>query len=407
MSFSIYAIIPFLTLLQGIIFSILLILRGRREERYSDYWLAFVLFLLAVNGIPYMFGWLGIVFLWEKWTYLPWDGFWLAIPPATYFFLKSLTNDSWRFSFRQHIYYFWAYGLYFLEHTIIGMWGLFDSSIFKVWGQSSYWIIYSWLLDWGTDIYFFLLSYRLYRDYRTWAVNQFSDVDRVSFVWLRNFLIVKIILTVIAAANNIYVRFSPEHGDKFYALMWLAYLTDTVLMYYLSIAGYTQAPVRSIRFVEKPLDNLYDLVQSGDSNANEMISDIPESTSPHATKIKSSLTDDEMLAWKTKILKFFDAQKPYLDPELTLSDLADKLKTNTSVLSQVINLVFEKNFNDFVNQYRVNDFISKIATPQYSHLTLLAIAFECGFNSKSTFNRAVKKATNKMPSELIKEQSFK
>lgn len=83
-SISIYALIPLLTLLQGILFALLLIWRAYREERYADVWLAFVLFLLSINGIPYMFGWLGIEILWEKYTYLPWDGFWLATPPAIY-----------------------------------------------------------------------------------------------------------------------------------------------------------------------------------------------------------------------------------------------------------------------------------------------------------------------------------
>lgn len=55
-------------------------------------------------------------------------------------------------------------------------------------------------------------------------------------------------------------------------------------------------------------------------------------------------------------------------------------------------------FNDYINGYRVEEYLQKIATPQYQHLTLLAVAFECGFNSKTTFNRAFKKMTGKAPS---------
>jgi AraC-like DNA-binding protein len=64
----------------------------------------------------------------------------------------------------------------------------------------------------------------------------------------------------------------------------------------------------------------------------------------------------------------------------------------------VINTGFQKNFNDFVNAYRVADFQKKVNDPKLSHYTLLALAYECGFNSKSTFNRAVKKATGQLPS---------
>ena len=83
------------------------------------------------------------------------------------------------------------------------------------------------------------------------------------------------------------------------------------------------------------------------------------------------------------------------------SDLADHLNTHNSLISNVINAGFQKNFNDFVNGFRVEIFKEKIINPKLQHLTLLAIAFDCGFNSKSTFNRAVKKATDKMPSEFL------
>ena len=95
-------------------------------------------------------------------------------------------------------------------------------------------------------------------------------------------------------------------------------------------------------------------------------------------------------------------EKPYLQPDLTLSDLAATLKTNTSILSLAINAGFGKNFNDFINEYRVEDFKAKMASKEFQHLTLLAVAFESGFNSKTTFNRAFKKFTNQNPSDFQK-----
>lgn len=391
-TFSIYALVPGLTLLQGIIFMILLILRGKREERYSDYWLAFVLFLFAINGIPYMLGWLGITYLWEQLTYLPWDGFWLVIPPATYLFLKSLTNDTWRFERKRDSKHFWAYGLYFMEHLIVGIWGMYDKSVFTNWGQASWHSYINSIISWGIEFYYFYLTFKLYQDYAQWTIQEFSDTERVSFKWLRNYLIVKFILTLIGIVNAIYVNLSPEHGDNYYALMWWGYLMDTILIYYLSISGYTQTRVRSIKFVENPVDNV-----------EKKLFTVDNSIALDDLKLKNQLSDDELNAWKSKILSIFETKKPYLNPDLTLSELADNLKTNSSILSQVINTGFSKNFNDFVNEYRVNDFKSKINSTEYQHLTLLAIAFECGFNSKSTFNRAVKKVTNLMPSELMKK----
>jgi AraC-like DNA-binding protein len=117
------------------------------------------------------------------------------------------------------------------------------------------------------------------------------------------------------------------------------------------------------------------------------------------TKAKPS-PEIDIQAWKAKLSSYFQKEEPYLQPDITLSELATRLHTNTSVLSAAINTGFGKNFNDFVNQYRVDAFLAKMQSGEMKHFTLLAIAFECGFNSKATFNRAVKKATGKSPSEF-------
>src|ERR1700749_3982406 len=89
----------------------------------------------------------------------------------------------------------------------------------------------------------------------------------------------------------------------------------------------------------------------------------------------------------------------YKDAELSLSSLADKLGIHTHELSRIINTAIKKNFYDFVKEYRVRDVVSKMQDPAYDHITLLGIAFEAGFNSKSTFNRIFKQVTGKSPVE--------
>lgn len=94
-------------------------------------------------------------------------------------------------------------------------------------------------------------------------------------------------------------------------------------------------------------------------------------------------------------------KKPYLEPELTLSELSSQLSTNTSFLSKVINDGTGKNFNDFINAYRVKDVINKLNAGEQKSQTLLGIAYDAGFNSKATFNRAFKKNTGKTPKEYM------
>jgi len=89
----------------------------------------------------------------------------------------------------------------------------------------------------------------------------------------------------------------------------------------------------------------------------------------------------------------------YEDAELTLATLAEKLGVHPHELSRILNIGLEKSFNDFINEFRVRDVARKMADPAYDRITLLGIAYESGFNSKTTFNRVFKEMTGKTPAE--------
>ena len=96
----------------------------------------------------------------------------------------------------------------------------------------------------------------------------------------------------------------------------------------------------------------------------------------------------------------------YREPGLSLSSLAEKLGIGPHELSRIINTALKKSFADFINEFRVRDITVKMQDPAYDHLTLLGIAFESGFNSKSNFNRAFKQVTGKTPIDYKKEAHF-
>jgi len=101
-------------------------------------------------------------------------------------------------------------------------------------------------------------------------------------------------------------------------------------------------------------------------------------------------------AWLKNEVK---ANRYYEDPELTLGSLAGKLGLTTHELSRILNTTLKKSFNDFVNEYRVQAVARKMNDPAFSHITLLGIALESGFNSQSTFTRIFKQMTGKSPLE--------
>lgn len=106
---------------------------------------------------------------------------------------------------------------------------------------------------------------------------------------------------------------------------------------------------------------------------------------------------------KRKLIQVMTKEKVFLNPELTLNELADKLEMKVSELSHFINSNLNKNFNDFVNEYRVNEFKRLVSAQDVdSKATVIELAFDSGFNSKASFNRIFKEATGMTPSEYRK-----
>ncbi|MES2111992.1 MAG: FtsX-like permease family protein [Bacteroidota bacterium] len=106
-------------------------------------------------------------------------------------------------------------------------------------------------------------------------------------------------------------------------------------------------------------------------------------------------------AWLKRVMA---ENRYYQDPDLSLNSLAEKLGVHTHELSRIINTVFKKSFNDFINEYRVRDVAQKMQDPAYDHITLLGIAFAAGFNSRTSFHRTFKQLTGKTPAEYKTEQ---
>jgi putative ABC transport system permease protein len=101
--------------------------------------------------------------------------------------------------------------------------------------------------------------------------------------------------------------------------------------------------------------------------------------------------------------KAMETNMYYQDPELSLSSLAKMLDIHPHELSRIINLALNKNFHEFINEYRVREVTRKMKNPANARLTLLGIAFDAGFNSKATFNRTFKQIIGKNPAEYMSD----
>jgi AraC-like DNA-binding protein len=116
---------------------------------------------------------------------------------------------------------------------------------------------------------------------------------------------------------------------------------------------------------------------------------------------KSSFQKENLQSLKHTLNTLMKKQKPYLNPKLGLQELAEPMNVNIHTLSWIINEGYNKNFFDFINEHRIEEFKRLVASEQYKNYTFLAIAMEVGFSSKTTFNRAFKKYSGKTPREYF------
>ncbi len=129
----------------------------------------------------------------------------------------------------------------------------------------------------------------------------------------------------------------------------------------------------------------------------EAATNVGEDDVPEGFASKKADPVEDIAGLKRQVEEYMAKDKPYTNPKLSLSELAGKLKMSQHTLSRVINDGFEKNFFDFINSYRIDDFKKRVDNPKFKNYTLLSIAYEVGFNSKTAFNRSFKKITGQTP----------
>jgi AraC-like DNA-binding protein len=222
-----------------------------------------------------------------------------------------------------------------------------------------------------------VFSYRLTIQYRNKIKDSFSFSEGISLKWLRYCIvcigllfILAIIVFFMRDGLNISFPFNPEYIFYFVLIIFIFYL------------GYFGIKHENI-FVSKPLPESSTTAQK-----------------PAPEKYKNSGMKAELVEeLYEKLLKFMEEKKPYLNPKLSLSELAHELDVSSNQLSQIINAQAKVNFHDFINTYRVDEFIQNAESN--TRFSLLALALDAGFNSKSSFNYIFKKQKGVSPSQYL------
>ena len=219
----------------------------------------------------------------------------------------------------------------------------------------------------------------LLHKFKKTIANKFSFTERINLNWLRIVIgglgfvwIIDIVANVLGSLQIINEDRSSH--DPIYAAVSIA-------VYFIAIFGLKQK-------------SIFKNLQSGKfSNSVRKESKV----SGKSKEISSVIAHDEEVK---RLYSLMENEKPFLDPNLNISHLSNRLSIHSYQLSKIINSQLEKNFFEFVNEFRVQEFKQLIADPKNKHISILGLAMDAGFNSKASFNRIFKNLTGMTPSQF-------
>jgi AraC-like DNA-binding protein len=394
--FGFYSSVLLISFTQGIIYSLLLLAKAVKTENKSNYWLSIFIFLCSLYIAPWMLGFAG----WydnqpyrDFLFYTPFQHL-LFLGPLIFFYTQSLLNPSFKFSKKEALhllpgffYLIYIVAIWIYDKFILGENYFYENGMDKDFDQ--------WYQKLGllSMIVYFILSIRYYNVYKKLMFQVVSYADSILFKWVKTYLMAFLVMLLLPVFFDILGFFYPE--IKSYQGSWWFFLSFSIVMYYIAITGYSNPINTTIPFKMSFFDkNPILLLNENNSDELETIIDIQ-----HETFEEKKSPEIEL--WKSKIATLIQTEKLYKNQELTLNDLAKKLETNAAVISKAINQGFQMNFNDCINNYRIEAVKNSFTNGEQKKSTLLGIAFDNGFNSKATFNRSFKKNTGKTPKEFI------
>lgn len=384
-SFSLKSALLLFFFAHGLVFTGLLGAQGRVQGRRAHYWLSMFLLLCCLYIAPFMLGyagWYGKDGFREALFFLPLQQL-LLIGPVFYFYTKSLLNPGFLLT-RKEIIHFFPAVIYLFYTLFIFIADVFILNDYYFYADGKDKDLDPWYQIAGfiSMFYYFALSLSLYEKYKKRAFEVLSFAEEVQYRWVQRFLITLLIILIL---RILFFILNPEWGE-FGSKFWY-YLCFSILFYYISITGYTHAVRVGSPFWGKNLDS---------SNALESLPDLDFDKTGNAPQQIPDLDH-----WKAQVEMLMREQALYTNAGLTLLEVAAALSTTPKQVSQIVNQGFAMNFNDFVNHYRILAMIEKFKAGEHETKTLLALALECGFNSKSTFNRAFKKQTGTTPKDYL------
>ncbi|TDO72822.1 AraC-like DNA-binding protein [Flavobacterium chryseum] len=224
---------------------------------------------------------------------------------------------------------------------------------------------------------FYIVSvFLILKKYREIYLENYANSNAATYKWLFQITCVFLIAHSIVALKNL-LRYSGFRE----IFLWANVLVGSIALFI------------TCWFIMKALNHpeLFRGVNSKLKLTKDILPEVED-------KLTSTNVQDDLISSQISTLKQYMAEKePFLDPSLTIQELANQIDIPVRELSVLINHKMDQHFFDFVNEYRIQKAMNILKDQSKSQLTVLEILYEVGFNSKSSFNTSFKKYTNLTP----------
>ena len=367
---------------QTLFFSLLIV--TKKEKETKDYLL--IIFLLFVGAeLIYRFLLQTIPESDNKWMTLFDIAYWSLFGPITLMYILFTINKVKKFN-SVHLFHLipfliglYAIKKYFLENieytTFIeyfnGSTGITKVALYFWEFCSPIYIVYS--------LYILIKHNRSIKDY-------FSDISKNDLKWL--FLLLSGFTIFMLMSYGVWFIEDVFHVTINFNSLEILPAILTVYVFFIGYYGYKQVGI----FFDYP-DKKNELMPKHYENVDDKYK-------------KSGLSEIERKDMINRLKKIMGAEKPFIESDLNINVLAKMLNTSIHKLSQVINESFNQNFYGFVNYHRIEESKQLLNQPDNQKYTIISIAYDCGFSSKSSFYNAFKKNTGITPQEYLKQQNI-
>ena len=366
---KILSVINCIAAVHGIILSF--ILRAKKRNHEANRILALLVFLFSI-------GMAGPIFVsYRLYLYIPFLApFFSSLPfifgPLFYLYIKSLTHHRLLFS-KTDLWHGLPLVITFLYYSSVYFMPKAEQMVFleKIYFQQSISSYLSIALSLAQTFIYMVLCLRLLQSHTRKIKESFSDLERINLSWIRHLVFMFVFTWLIVL---ILQAFLPEPLIEEKLDDAITYFLIALIIFTIGYRGLSQPEI----FAEK----------TGKEKKYE----------------KTGLSSQKGKSIGQQLLKMMEEKRPFLDPGLTLSQVAEIMGVPPHQLSQVINERMEQNFYQFVNSYRLEEAKRRLDHPDTGDDKLIKIAFDSGFNSLPTFNRVFRDLIGESPSQYRKHK---